>query len=191
MLGAPSEGSGKTNWPLAIAASVAVHAAIIGPVLFFSRESAPEAATERIEAPGGESAIPGGQGAEVADGATGGAGDPSPADTAGSSPDNRANPADRSHGAGDGARDSGATSRPPRQSGGASGDSGSAPGGASGAAAAPETEIYTVRPGDSLTRIARNHGTTVAELADLNGIPRNKGLDIGEKLKVPRQPARP
>lgn len=46
---------------------------------------------------------------------------------------------------------------------------------------------YKVRPGDSLSRIANKHGCTVAELADMNGIPVNKMLGIGETLKVPAQ----
>jgi len=45
---------------------------------------------------------------------------------------------------------------------------------------------YTVKPGDSLSRIAKNHGCTVKELADLNGFSVNKMLDVGETLKVPR-----
>ena len=45
---------------------------------------------------------------------------------------------------------------------------------------------YKVKPGDSLSKIAKNHGCTVKELAELNGFPVNKMLDVGETLKVPR-----
>lgn len=55
----------------------------------------------------------------------------------------------------------------------------------------PETEsvssyyTYIIRKGDTLTRIARNHGSTVNELAKLNGI-RNKNLiRTGATLKIP------
>ncbi len=46
--------------------------------------------------------------------------------------------------------------------------------------------VYTVKPGDSLSRIARNHGCTVREIAELNGFPVTKTLNIGESVKVPR-----
>lgn len=72
-----------------------------------------------------------------------------------------------------------------------------APSGASssGAAATPPLidpaepsgpATYKVKSGDSLSKIAKNHGCTVKELAELNGFPINKKLDVGETLKVPR-----
>ncbi len=73
------------------------------------------------------------------------------------------------------------------------------PGGGSGATetqvAAPAAEspaagpvLYEVRQGDNLTRIARACGSTVAELAALNGKPvkRLEKLWVGQKIKLPR-----
>ena len=51
--------------------------------------------------------------------------------------------------------------------------------GASGGAA-----TYTVRSGDTLSKIARQHGTTVKRLCQLNGIGENAKLRVGQKLKV-------
>jgi nucleoid-associated protein YgaU len=44
---------------------------------------------------------------------------------------------------------------------------------------------YTVRPGDSLWRIARSHGTTVTELRDVNGLDGNNRIFPGQVLAVP------
>jgi soluble lytic murein transglycosylase-like protein len=59
-----------------------------------------------------------------------------------------------------------------------------------GARAAPERRSapstrYVVRPGDSLTSIARRHRTTVAALARLNGLDPRRVLVIGTRLRVP------
>ena len=43
---------------------------------------------------------------------------------------------------------------------------------------------YTVRKGDSLSRIAKKHGTTVTKICQLNGIKKNKALRVGQKLRV-------
>ncbi|MBR1767042.1 MAG: peptidoglycan DD-metalloendopeptidase family protein [Bacteroidales bacterium] len=43
---------------------------------------------------------------------------------------------------------------------------------------------YTVRKGDTLSKIARANGTTVKKLCQLNGISENKVLREGQKLKV-------
>lgn len=48
-----------------------------------------------------------------------------------------------------------------------------------------ETQIYRVRPGDSLYRIARKYRTTVAWLRDVNDIKSTRRLRIGQKLEVP------
>ena len=45
-------------------------------------------------------------------------------------------------------------------------------------------KYYTVRSGDTLSKIARNHGTTIKELCRLNGINQNTTLKIGRKLRV-------
>ena len=43
---------------------------------------------------------------------------------------------------------------------------------------------YTVRSGDTLTRIAKNNGTTVSAICRLNGISANATLRVGKKLRV-------
>ncbi|MBK7950366.1 MAG: LysM peptidoglycan-binding domain-containing protein [Deltaproteobacteria bacterium] len=50
------------------------------------------------------------------------------------------------------------------------------------AVAALATETYTVRRGDNLTRIARAHGTTVAEIAALNRLGSRNSLRPGQRL---------
>jgi LysM repeat protein len=55
------------------------------------------------------------------------------------------------------------------------------------AATAPGT--YRVTAGDSLTRIAKRNGTTVAELAAANGIRNIHRIRIGTVLKLPAAPA--
>lgn len=85
---------------------------------------------------------------------------------------------------------------PPEQ---VAGDVAPEPGGGSGETetpvAAPAAEspaagpvLYVVRQGDNLTRIARACGSTVAELAELNGKPvkRLEKLWVGQKIKLPR-----
>ncbi len=58
------------------------------------------------------------------------------------------------------------------------------------AEAATEGEVvtYVVKQGDNLTRIARACGSTVTELAELNGKPvkRLEKLWVGQKIKLPR-----
>ena len=44
--------------------------------------------------------------------------------------------------------------------------------------------VYTVRSGDTLSKIARAHGSTVARLCQLNGISQNSTLRIGQKIKL-------
>ena len=43
---------------------------------------------------------------------------------------------------------------------------------------------YTVRSGDTLYSIARNNGTTVQKICQLNGISQNSKLRVGQKLKL-------
>jgi LysM repeat protein len=47
----------------------------------------------------------------------------------------------------------------------------------------PET-IYVIKSGDSLTRIAKAHGTTVKALKTANGLE-NDRIVVGAKLKIP------
>ncbi|MFD8777513.1 peptidoglycan-binding protein [Streptomyces sp. NPDC059916] len=55
------------------------------------------------------------------------------------------------------------------------------------------TGTYTVKKGDTLTSIAKTHGTTVAKLVSLNGLKDADALKVGQKLKlsasVPAAPA--
>ena len=46
------------------------------------------------------------------------------------------------------------------------------------------SNTYTVRSGDTLSKIARQHGTSVKRLCQLNGIKENSTLRVGQKLKV-------
>ena len=48
----------------------------------------------------------------------------------------------------------------------------------------PGVELYEVRSGDTLTRIARTRGTTAAAIRELNGKTTDR-IYIGEKLKLP------
>ena len=47
------------------------------------------------------------------------------------------------------------------------------------------TRVYVVRPGDTLTHLARRFGTTVSKLAKLNGLDPARYLLIGKHLRVP------
>ena len=47
------------------------------------------------------------------------------------------------------------------------------------------TSAYTVQPGDTLTRIARQFGTTAPALAELNGITNTNQISVGQVLRVP------
>ena len=51
----------------------------------------------------------------------------------------------------------------------------------------PRTRTYKVKPGDNLTRLARNAGTTPAELARLNGVGEKEfaNLKVGQIIKLP------
>ncbi len=46
-------------------------------------------------------------------------------------------------------------------------------------------ETYIIKPGDNLTKIARKHGCTVAELIQENGLKSNAVIHPGQKLKIP------
>jgi peptidoglycan hydrolase-like protein with peptidoglycan-binding domain len=50
---------------------------------------------------------------------------------------------------------------------------------------APLLSRYVVKPGDSLTAIARTHGITLAKIAQLNRLDPAKPLLIGVKLRIP------
>ena len=50
-------------------------------------------------------------------------------------------------------------------------------------------EIYVVKKGDILTHIAQNCGSTIQELAKLNGTSLKKlsSLKVGQKIKIPKR----
>ena len=48
---------------------------------------------------------------------------------------------------------------------------------------------YTVRPGDSLTRLARSHGISAARLMSINGLTSARWLYVGQVLLLPGAPA--
>ncbi|MEA4863749.1 MAG: LysM peptidoglycan-binding domain-containing protein [Victivallaceae bacterium] len=55
----------------------------------------------------------------------------------------------------------------------------------------PADGVYVVQKNDSLWTIARKFDTTVAKLCELNGIPANKALQLGQKIKLPGASAAP
>jgi hypothetical protein len=56
--------------------------------------------------------------------------------------------------------------------------------------AAPQGRMYQVQAGDTLNRIAQNHGVTVDAIMQANGrTDRNQILRIGERLVIPEPPA--
>jgi LysM repeat protein len=74
--------------------------------------------------------------------------------------------------------------------GGSSSGGGSSGGGSQSAGSSSGgTVTHTVRRGDTLYRIARLHGVTVAQLLSWNGIGVNAPLKPGQKItvKVPRR----
>lgn len=48
-----------------------------------------------------------------------------------------------------------------------------------------KTTYYTVKKGDSLSKIAKKYNTSVSKICKANGIKESKPLRIGQKLKIP------
>ncbi len=48
---------------------------------------------------------------------------------------------------------------------------------------------YTVRPGDSITRLAKRHGISAARLMSMNGLTSARWLYVGQSLLLPSAPA--
>ena len=55
---------------------------------------------------------------------------------------------------------------------------------ASSPSKASTSSTYTVKSGDTLTKIASRNGTTVKKLCQLNNINENKPLQIGQKIRL-------
>lgn len=55
--------------------------------------------------------------------------------------------------------------------------------------AGAQTSTYTVKPGDSLSKIARSQGCTVEALAKANGIKLSAVIQAGQTLKLPGKAA--
>lgn len=53
------------------------------------------------------------------------------------------------------------------------------------------TEEYVVKPGDSLSKIARQYHTTVKRIADLNGISNVDVISVDQKIKLPGGTSKP
>lgn len=53
-----------------------------------------------------------------------------------------------------------------------------------GVQAAEVHEVYTVRPGDTLSAIAKAHGSTVARLQQINGIKNVNRIYVGQRIKI-------
>jgi LysM repeat protein len=68
----------------------------------------------------------------------------------------------------------------------ASAGNGAQPAAANSAAALEDGIVmYTVRSGDSLSRIAQNHGTTLSRIRELNPDLRTDRILVGQQLRVP------
>jgi N-acetylmuramoyl-L-alanine amidase len=52
------------------------------------------------------------------------------------------------------------------------------------ASTAKKDVIYTVKSGDTLSEIARKYGTTISELAKINGIANPNKIYTGQKIKI-------
>lgn len=57
------------------------------------------------------------------------------------------------------------------------------------AAATPKATRYKVRNGDTLEKIARKHGTTVAAIQSANGLGKSTNIRAGQSLKIPAKKA--
>src|SRR5712671_3970768 len=56
-------------------------------------------------------------------------------------------------------------------------------------ASGAQTRQYRVAKGDTLSRVARKYGLSVAALAAANGIPADSDLHVGAKLSIPTKGA--
>ena len=59
-------------------------------------------------------------------------------------------------------------------------------GAGAGVSSDSDVELYTVKTGDTLSKIARSHGSTVKAIEAANGLTTTK-INVGKKLKIPRK----
>ncbi len=135
------ESEGNINWPVGIAASIIVHAVVLGAFWMFSDGYSKD----------------------------------EPAESAGVAQVGEPAQTDPAQPAQDGSEVPSATPVTPDQS-------------ATSVPSASDTEMYSVKAGDSLSRIANRRGCTAAALAEMNGISVDSVLHIGQELKVPVKP---
>lgn len=60
-----------------------------------------------------------------------------------------------------------------------------ASGNAAAGSASSAEQVYTVQPGDTLSKIAAKYGTTYQKLASYNGIANPNKINVGQKIKIP------
>ena len=60
-----------------------------------------------------------------------------------------------------------------------------ASGGSSSGSAGSGEQVYTVRGGDTLSKIAAKYGTTYQKLASYNGIADPNKISVGQKIRIP------
>ena len=56
---------------------------------------------------------------------------------------------------------------------------------------AQDTMVYIVKPGDTLTSIARRFGTTVRAIVEANGLANRNFIWVGQRLIIPLSPTPP
>lgn len=60
-----------------------------------------------------------------------------------------------------------------------------ASGNAAAGSASSAEQVYTVQPGDTLSKIAAKYGTTYQKLASYNGIANPNIINVGQKIRIP------
>lgn len=68
---------------------------------------------------------------------------------------------------------------------GAEAGSQQASGSTSSGSASSADQVYTVKPGDTLSKIAAKYGTTYQKLASYNGIANPDKISVGQKIRIP------
>jgi LysM repeat protein len=74
----------------------------------------------------------------------------------------------------------------PGGTGGSTSTGGGAVDTSAGAGDSSDVELYTVKTGDTLNKIARTHGSTIKAIEAANNLSTTK-INVGKKLKIPRK----